>query len=76
MLFLKAEVALLVGGVEALATGYNFPRYFMGDLRVFQPPHMVTEGCALSFLMVELLVVLVQPPFEGADNHKSSLKQT
>ena len=38
----------------------------MGDLGVFQPPHMVTEGCALSLLMVEVLVVLVQPPFEGA----------
>ena len=27
---------------------------------------MVTEGCALSLLMVEVLVVLVQPPFECA----------
>ena len=37
----------------------------MRDLGVFQPPHMVTEGCALSLLMVKVLVVLVQPPFEG-----------
>ena len=61
----QAQTALLVGGVVAVSSRQDGPRDGVGDARPLQVPHMLAEGGAFGFLMLDVVGVASKPFLEG-----------